>query len=45
MNLSQFETVVRETVGGLPDWVQNALDNLENLGQFALYLSVLFGVA
>lgn len=31
MNLSQFEAVVRETVGGLPDWVQNALDNLEIL--------------
>lgn len=31
MNLSQFETVVRETVDGLPEWVQNALDNLEIL--------------
>ena len=31
MNLSQFEAVVRETVDGLPDWVQNALDNLEIL--------------
>ena len=31
MNLSQFEAVVRETVDGLPEWVQNALDNLEIL--------------
>jgi predicted Zn-dependent protease with MMP-like domain len=31
MNLSQFETVVRETMGGLPEWVQNALDNIEIL--------------
>ena len=31
MNLSQFEAVVRETVSGLPEWVQNALDNLEIL--------------
>jgi predicted Zn-dependent protease with MMP-like domain len=31
MNLSQFEAVVRETVNGLPEWVQNALDNLEIL--------------
>jgi predicted Zn-dependent protease with MMP-like domain len=31
MNLSQFEAVVRETMGGLPEWVQNALDNIEIL--------------
>jgi predicted Zn-dependent protease with MMP-like domain len=31
MNLSQFEAVVRETVDGLPEWVRNALDNLEIL--------------
>ena len=31
MNLDQFEAVVRETVDGLPEWVQNALDNLEIL--------------
>lgn len=31
MNLNQFEAVVRETVYGLPEWVQNALDNLEIL--------------
>lgn len=31
MNLSQFETVVRETMHGLPDWVQDALDNIEVL--------------
>lgn len=31
MNLSQFETVIRETMNGLPDWVQNALDNIEVL--------------
>ena len=31
MNLSQFETVVRETMSGLPEWVQNALDNIEIL--------------
>ena len=31
MNLSQFEAVVRETVDGLPEWVPNALDNLEIL--------------
>lgn len=31
MNLSQFEAVVRETVDGLPEWVKNALDNLEIL--------------
>ncbi len=31
MNLSQFEAVVRETLNGLPDWVQNALDNIEIL--------------
>lgn len=31
MNLNQFEAVVRETVDGLPEWVQNALDNLEIL--------------
>ena len=31
MNLSQFEAVVRETVDGLPEWVQHALDNLEIL--------------
>jgi predicted Zn-dependent protease with MMP-like domain len=31
MNLSQFEAVVRETLSGLPDWVQNALDNIEIL--------------
>jgi predicted Zn-dependent protease with MMP-like domain len=31
MNLSQFEAVVRETMGALPDWVQNALDNIEIL--------------
>ena len=31
MNLDQFETVVRETMGGLPEWVQNALDNIEIL--------------
>ena len=31
MNLSQFEAVVRETVNELPEWVQNALDNLEIL--------------
>ena len=31
MNLSQFETVIRETMNALPDWVQNALDNIEIL--------------
>jgi predicted Zn-dependent protease with MMP-like domain len=31
MNLSEFEAVVGETMSGLPDWVQNALDNLEIL--------------
>ena len=31
MNLSQFETVIRETMGGLPEWVQGALDNIEIL--------------
>jgi len=31
MNLSQFETVIRETMSGLPEWVQDALDNIEIL--------------
>ena len=31
MNLSQFETVIRETMSGLPEWVQHALDNIEIL--------------
>jgi len=31
MNLSQFETVIRETMSGLPGWVQDALDNIEIL--------------
>ena len=31
MNINQFEAVVRETVDGLPEWVRNALDNLEIL--------------
>ena len=31
MNLSQFETVIRETMGGLPEWVRDALDNIEIL--------------
>ena len=31
MNLSQFEAVIRETIGGLPEWVRDALDNLEIL--------------
>lgn len=31
MNLSQFETVIRETMTGLPEWVQDALDNIEIL--------------
>jgi predicted Zn-dependent protease with MMP-like domain len=31
MNLSEFEAVVGETMSGLPDWVQSALDNLEIL--------------
>ncbi|MGW8367440.1 MAG: metallopeptidase family protein [Gammaproteobacteria bacterium] len=31
MNLSQFETVIRETMNGLPEWVRDALDNIEIL--------------
>lgn len=31
MNLDQFETVIRKTMSGLPEWVQDALDNIEIL--------------
>ncbi len=31
MNLAEFETTVREVMDGLPDWVHDALDNLEIL--------------
>jgi predicted Zn-dependent protease with MMP-like domain len=31
MNLIQFEAVIRETIGALPEWVRDALDNLEIL--------------
>ena len=31
MNRSQFETVVRETIDSLPDWVHEGLDNVEVL--------------
>lgn len=31
MNLSQFETVIRDTMSGLPAWVRDALDNIEIL--------------
>jgi len=31
MDHEQFETVVRETIAGLPDWVHAALDNIDVL--------------
>jgi len=31
MNQRQFETVVRQAIARLPDWVREALDNLEVL--------------
>lgn len=31
MNHSEFEAVVREAMDGLPEWVGNALDNVEVL--------------
>jgi predicted Zn-dependent protease with MMP-like domain len=31
MNRSQFEAVVREAINSLPDWVHDALDNVEVL--------------
>lgn len=31
MNHEQFETVVRNTIAGLPDWARNALENIEVL--------------
>ena len=31
MNLNQFETVIRETMSDLPEWVRDALDNIEIL--------------
>ena len=31
MNLAEFETTVRDVMEGLPDWVHDALDNLEIL--------------
>ncbi len=31
MNHSQFEDVIREAIDRLPDWVHNALDNVEVL--------------
>ena len=31
MNRSDFETVVRYTIAGLPDWARDALDNIEVL--------------
>jgi predicted Zn-dependent protease with MMP-like domain len=31
MNHSQFEDVIRETLDSLPDWVHDALDNVEVL--------------
>jgi predicted Zn-dependent protease with MMP-like domain len=31
MNHSQFEAVIRETIDSLPDWVHDALDNVEVL--------------
>ena len=31
MNADKFETVVRDAMAGLPDWVRDALDNVEIL--------------
>ena len=31
MNQSQFESVIREAIGRLPDWVHKGLDNIEVL--------------
>jgi predicted Zn-dependent protease with MMP-like domain len=31
MNHSQFEAIVRQALNGLPDWVHDALDNIEVL--------------
>lgn len=31
MNLSQIESVVRETMDNLPDWVHEGLDNIDVL--------------